>query len=80
LNLYSPKEHRYPVQISFISDGYYFVFLPDFGASACSATGDTLDEALELLTGVLADITDYYREAGTPVPEPFSKAYNPVPS
>jgi len=68
---------QYPIQIFFISedgtDGYFYAFLPDFGYSSCSATGDTIDEAIVRLQLVKIDVIQYYVETGKSLPEP-SKA------
>jgi predicted RNase H-like HicB family nuclease len=64
----------YPVQIHRLGeeDGapYYFGFLIDWGHSACSATGDTVEEMLANLESVKRNVIEYYLEAGKPIPEP----------
>lgn len=66
----------YPIQIHHIPEedgpGYYLAFLPDFGQSACSATGDTIPEAVDRLKEVQAQVFAYYRETGRKIPEPSS--------
>jgi len=47
-----------------------FAFLPDFGHSACSATGDTPDEALSRLSEVKGEVVRHYLETGKAIPEP----------
>ena len=49
---------------------YYFAYLPDFGHSACSACGNTPEEAIELLELVERDMIAYYNETGKEVPKP----------
>jgi predicted RNase H-like HicB family nuclease len=65
---------KYPVQIHWIDEdegnGYYCAFLPDFGHSACSATGDTVEEALKSLEIVKRDVVQVYSETGGTIPEP----------
>ena len=55
--------------------GGLHAFLPDFGHSACSACGDTIDETLSLLQEVKTNVIDLYRERGISIPEP---SQNPV--
>lgn len=68
---------KYPIEIHPIKDGednYYIAFLPDFGATACSAAGDTPEEALREVKLVALEIIDYYKESDhLKLPEPFSK-------
>ena len=65
---------QYPVQIHHIAEedtpGYYLAFLPDFGQSACSATGDTMPEAIERLSDVKRAIVQHYLDTGREIPEP----------
>lgn len=68
----SESEVYYPVQVHRLFDGnryYFFAFHPDFGASACSATGDTIEEALELLDKVRQEVITYLRDKGKPIPK-----------
>jgi len=63
----------YPIQIHLIEEedqSYYFAYHPDFGSSACSATGDTIMEAIESLDNVREDLVAYLKEAGKPIPAP----------
>jgi len=66
-------EIKYPVEVHWVDeddgDGYYYAFLPDFGQCACSATGDTRDEALEELDLVRRDVIQHYVETGKSIPE-----------
>lgn len=48
--------------------GYYFAYLPDFGASSCSATGDSIPAALELLEQVKREVIALYIEADKLIP------------
>ena len=63
---------NYPIVIHRIEDTsnsfYYYVYCPDFGHSACSATGDTLDEALDTLKDVYQFCIEYYKEKNLPLP------------
>jgi predicted RNase H-like HicB family nuclease len=65
---------QYPIQIHFVEekegDDYFFAFHPDFGHSACSATGDTVEEALASLGLVRIEVMRHYRETGKQIPEP----------
>ena len=65
---------HYPVEIHFIPEegdaGYYYAFLPDLGASACSATGDTQEEALARLAEVKEAVLRHYLETGREIPKP----------
>lgn len=66
-------EPFYPIEIHRIDEEdqtYYLAFLVDLGASACSATGDTIEEALETLGKVKKEIVAYLTEKGEPIPEP----------
>lgn len=59
----------YEVEAAFISEpyggywwgGYWWVWLPCFGRSACSATGDTLEEALRVLKRVKDKVIQHYQ-------------------
>jgi predicted HicB family RNase H-like nuclease len=63
----------YPVEIHrVVSEGenpYFMAFLPDFGEAACSAVGDTAEEALEELQYVKKDVEEYYRINGKELPK-----------
>ena len=66
-------KQEYPIVIHHVIDdkeSYYYAFLPDFGHSACSACGDSIEEAIELLGKVKSDIVDFYKEKGKEIPEP----------
>jgi predicted RNase H-like HicB family nuclease len=64
----------YPVQIHVLDDHagerYFFAFLVDFGWCACSATGDTVEEALANLHMVKVDILQHFLETDHPIPMP----------
>lgn len=67
------SEVFYPIEIHFIQDNnnkYFFVFNPDFGYSTCSATGDSIIEALQNLDKVRKEIIDYFISIGKEVPVP----------
>ena len=68
-----PSVWNYPIMIGHKweeDDAYYMVWLPDFGITACSATGETVEEALENLQGVYAAVDKHYRKTGKEVPRP----------
>lgn len=66
--------HRpYPVAVFALppeDGGGWFAYLPDFGHSACSATGDTRVKALHLLSKVAEEVVLLYLERDLPIPEP----------
>ena len=76
---YPIEIHHIPKRTFFEEEGYYFVFHPDFGSSACSATGDTVVEALANLERIREQVIEYYRNTGKDIPEPspFDKEKNP---
>ena len=51
-------------------DAYWFAFLPDFGHSACSATGITELQAVNRLRQVQMDVMSHYLDTGRPLPTP----------
>jgi predicted RNase H-like HicB family nuclease len=59
--------------------GYYFVWHPEFGYCACSATGDTLEEAISNLHRTREFVIEYYAECGRPIPAPLPRAGEPTP-
>lgn len=66
---------KYPVEVHWMDEpetkaGYYLVFLPDFGHSACSATGESIQEALNNLAEVKQTVLQHYLESGITVPGP----------
>jgi predicted RNase H-like HicB family nuclease len=65
---------KYPAETYFIKeedgDGYWLAFLPDFGHSACSAVGDTKQEAFEILEEVQKEVVRNYLESNKKIPEP----------
>ena len=76
LLLQSKKElvtDKYSIIIYPIED-YYFAYHPEFGWSACSATGDTPEEAAETLPQVREAVIAHYILRGKEIPKP-----NPVP-
>jgi predicted RNase H-like HicB family nuclease len=72
---------QYPVQIHHIPEegaaGYYLAFLPDFGQSACSATGDDMAEAITNLADVRREVFQHYLETGREIPEPSPGPHEP---
>lgn len=62
---------KYPITIYFVEDGqYYFAYLPDFGSSACSATGETIQAAVDNLAAVEKAVTQHYLDTGRALPHP----------
>ncbi|MGB8298486.1 MAG: toxin-antitoxin system HicB family antitoxin [Polyangia bacterium] len=65
---------HYPVEIHHVAEegapGYYLAFLPDFGESTCSATGDTMTEAIERLSDVKREILQHFLDTGRDIPDP----------
>lgn len=65
---------EYPVYVCHVAEedtpGYYIAFLPDFGKFACSATGDTMGEAIGRLPEVKKVVFKHYLETGRYIPEP----------
>jgi predicted RNase H-like HicB family nuclease len=65
---------KWPIEIHFVEEkgepGYFFAFLPDFGHSACSATGDTIEEALQSLELVRQEVVGYYIDSHKALPYP----------
>lgn len=67
-----PRKWRYPVRIQFINDeqgGYYLADHPDFG-SACTATGETYEQAVRNLGDVREAIVALYKTTGRKLPKP----------
>lgn len=62
----SKAKPYYPYPISI----YFFAFLPDFGSSACSATGTTEAAAVRRLRQVQKAVTEHYRKTGRKLPVP----------
>ena len=69
----------YPIEIHFLGEdderegsGYFFAYLPDFGLSACSATGATKEEALRNLERVEFEVALHYEESERELPKPSS--------
>ena len=65
----------YPVVIIPMKDEdeeYYYAYLPDFGCSACSATGETISEVIENLQKVKEDILTLYLSTDKDIPEEWS--------
>lgn len=57
-----------------LEPAYWYAFLPDFGHSTCSATGDTLEDALQVLRTVKRAVIDHFVATGRPIPAP-----SPIP-
>jgi len=64
LTLKEALERRYSVEIHWVEeedgDGYYFAYHPEFGYSACSATGITMTGTLSQLAGVREAVIQHY--------------------
>jgi predicted RNase H-like HicB family nuclease len=70
------KEVFYPVVIYRVdeeNEPYFIAYLPDFGEAACSAVGETEEEALLELKNVRHDVIEYYKKNERELPKPFSK-------
>lgn len=87
--IYRPTERRflqiqiaepfYPIEIHRVDEpdqSYYLAYFVDFGASACSATGDTIEEALETLNKVKKDIINYLIEKNEDIPKPSVSSFD----
>jgi predicted RNase H-like HicB family nuclease len=65
---------EYPINIHYITEegnsGYYLAFLPDFGYSACSATGDTIEEVIDNLREVYKEVVKCYLDTNKLIPKP----------
>jgi predicted RNase H-like HicB family nuclease len=72
-------EHKYPIEIHYVEedegDNYVLAFYPDFGCSACSAPGDTIAEAVELLEEVKKEVIGFMIEQELPIPEPSTHPF-----
>ena len=65
-------DFSYPVTICRVPEdmgGGLHAYLTDFGHSACSAVGDTVEETLELLQEVKTNVIAHYKEWGMTLPE-----------
>jgi predicted RNase H-like HicB family nuclease len=68
---------KYPIKIQYIEfegDDYFLAYLPDFGVTACSATGDTIQEAIAALQKVYWEVVEHYSKIAKDIPEPSSNA------
>jgi len=65
---------HYPIKIFYIVEGsgkdYYYAYLTDFGPSMCSATGDTISEAIYTLNKVKNEIITFMVKSGRLIPKP----------
>lgn len=65
---------KYPVMLYWIEDQgeepCVYAYHPDFGHSACSATGKTVHEALGVLDSVRTALIAHYKETGMEIPKP----------
>jgi len=65
---------NYATQIHYVKEdgapGYFFAFHPEFGASSCSATGDTIPLAVMNLAKVRAEVMCFLRSTGRSIPKP----------
>ena len=56
-------KQAYSTEIYYLHDGgYFYAFHTDFGFSACSATGDSIDEAIASLQNVRASLIEYLKK------------------
>lgn len=71
---------NHPFVIKYITEGYnsgyYYAYLTDFGESSISATGKTIQEALQLLKDIKREVIQYYLEKGKEIPEPTKIDYH----
>lgn len=63
---------EYTVVIEQADDGSFSVWVPDL--PGCISTGDTHDEALQMIREAIAGHVALLREHGEPVPPPRSRA------
>lgn len=71
----NPDDYKYPIKIYYREgddeeEGYYVAYLPDFGFSACSAAGETEEEALKNLKEVKKFVIVTYLKDGDELPKP----------
>jgi predicted RNase H-like HicB family nuclease len=73
---------EYPINIYFVPEddgkGYWFAYLPDFGWSACSATGETMEAALVQLRNVQQEVMAHYAQNGKQLPKPSPPPFEGV--
>ena len=72
---------EYPINIFYTWEnktgtGYWTAYLLDFGEAACSAIGDTPEEALQHLRLIYEDVVKYLKEKQDLIPEPTIRIYN----
>lgn len=73
---------RYPICMVYSpADEGYIAWLPDFGCNACSAWGETPEEALQALRVAAEGIIEYFEEerGGAPVPTHWTDTDGPPP-
>jgi len=73
------RDIEYPITVHTLpkeDGGGFFAYLPDIGHSACSAAGDTLEEAIYILKDVLEGVTEVYEERGYKIPRPSGDPVN----
>lgn len=66
------EESRYTVVIEQADDGSFGVYVPDL--PGCVSTGDTRDEALEMIREAIRGHLEVLRDHGDEVPMPRSTA------
>ena len=79
--VYRVEEHDDdPYFMAYLPDIPYFIaYLPDIGQAACSAVGETEQEAIDELGKVWEDVRSYYNEQGVEIPEPFTRIQKVFP-
>lgn len=68
-----PSVWNYPITIGpkwDDEDNYYMAWCPDFGITACSATGETIQEALDNLQDVFVAVCKHYQKEKKMLPTP----------
>jgi predicted RNase H-like HicB family nuclease len=71
---------NYPITIHYIKEdddpGYFFAYHPDFGASTCSATGDTIISAIISLARTREDVIEWLTSRGEAIPQPTQHPFS----
>ena len=67
-----PPQNKYTTVIMYVESQipYYFAYHPEFGKSACSGAGNTVQEALESLENTRRDVLEHYRKSNRLIPMP----------
>lgn len=54
---------------------YWMAYMADIGQAACSAVGDTPQEAIDELREVWKEVRVYYEDQGIDIPAPFTTMF-----